>query len=442
MAEPAFKYVIDGATSPATLTVAADGVEKTVTVEATGAWSVAVSAGAVQWLHVLPANGEKNGAFTLTVDENAATATRTGTLTFSMDGKATGLLNVVQEVAAPPVTPVTVPELPATGGDLVFTVTCGGAWSYTLNGATWLTETGRTESALTLTAAANPSAGRNSATVTFTTACGTADRVVAQSGTPYKVMSFNMRYDANDPGNQHWTYRKEVIIDLIKTLDIDLLGSQEPMTSQLNEMIERLPEYVVLGAWSNGAAGSHDAIFYKKDKFDQVSTGHFWLSDTPDVPGSVGWDANGQRGAEWVILQEKCSDLRLFFINTHLDHIGATARYGSAQLLVARTQALAGGLPFILTGDFNTQPGTAPIQFILNSGLFHDARSLAPPPQVTTGTFHNWGQPVWEIIDYIFVSGDWNVHEFQVGPGMWPSDAAGQNIYVSDHSPIQTKISL
>ena len=83
---------------------------------------------------------------------------------------------------------------------------------------------------------------------------------------------------------------------------------------------------------------------------------------------------------------------------------------------------------------------TAPIQCILNSGIFFDARHLAPPPQVTTGTYHNWGYTP-EIIDYIFVSGDWTVHEFQVGPSKW-ENTAGQNIWVSDHSPIQTKISL
>jgi hypothetical protein len=184
VAKPSFKYVIDGTTSPATLTMAADDVVKTVTVEATGAWSVAVSADAAQWLHVSPDNGEKNGAFTLTVDANTANAARTGTLTFLLNSKATAWLSVAQDAVVYPfdVSPETVPELPYTGGDMVFTVTGNADWDYTLNGATWLTETGRTESALTLTAGLNFSENGNSATITFSAGNNEVEITVSQSG--------------------------------------------------------------------------------------------------------------------------------------------------------------------------------------------------------------------------------------------------------------------
>ena len=102
VAEPAFKYAVDGA-SPATLTAAAEGVVKTVTVEATGAWRIAVSAGAEQWLHIWPASGEKNGSFVFTVNANAATVTRTGTLTFSVDNNVMGSLSVTQDAFVSPI---------------------------------------------------------------------------------------------------------------------------------------------------------------------------------------------------------------------------------------------------------------------------------------------------------------------------------------------------
>ncbi|MDR1154873.1 MAG: hypothetical protein LBL04_09175 [Bacteroidales bacterium] len=167
---PELTYLIDGS-SPATLSVLSGGVTKTVSVASNRAWNIAVSAGQPPWIQVSPDRGEKNGSFTLTVAENTLTGERTGTITFSMEGTAAGILTVTQAGADAgiEVTPATVEPLPATGGAIEFTVAADAGWSYSLSAGAdaWLSQTAKTAATLTLTAAGNASTAARNASVTF-----------------------------------------------------------------------------------------------------------------------------------------------------------------------------------------------------------------------------------------------------------------------------------
>jgi endonuclease/exonuclease/phosphatase family metal-dependent hydrolase len=243
------------------------------------------------------------------------------------------------------------------------------------------------------------------------------------------VMSFNIRYDEPADGVNNWQYRKDVVTEVIKEYDIDLLGVQEVMTNQLNDMKERLSQYAV------ALVGVDNAIFYKKDRFEAESSGCFWLSETPDIPNSKSWDTIGNRCVLWAVMKEKNSNKRLLFINTHFDHVGTIARLESAKLLLERAKTLGDGLPIIIAGDLNADPESAPIRYILNDGKFFDTRLVAPP-HAEGGTFHGFSGVAGGIIDYIFVTGDFIVDSYIVGP------RKKDNIYVSDHIPVQVKISI
>jgi endonuclease/exonuclease/phosphatase family metal-dependent hydrolase len=267
---------------------------------------------------------------------------------------------------------------------------------------------------------------------------------------PLRVMTFNVRYDNPDDSLNNWQYRKDVAAEIVREYDVDLLGTQEVLANQLRDLQERLPQYAAIGVGraDGKEAGEYSAIFYKKDKFEVEQSGTFWLSETPETPGSKGWDGACERIATWAILKEKHSHKQLFFINTHLDHVGKTARREGVKLLLERATTLSNGLPVIITGDFNASPESEVIQQVLADGKFFDTRLKAVNSRsfqsaVDTaycrpnGTYHGFGEaPVEEreLIDYIFVTGNVAVNTYTVLP------EKRKDIYVSDHTPVYVEI--
>ncbi|MDR1633150.1 MAG: endonuclease/exonuclease/phosphatase family protein [Dysgonamonadaceae bacterium] len=258
---------------------------------------------------------------------------------------------------------------------------------------------------------------------------------------PLHVMTFNIRYDNPVDGPDNWQYRKDVATEMIKEYDVDLLGTQEVLINQLHDLKERLPQYAATGVGraDGKEAGEYCAIFYKQDKFEAEKSGNFWLSETPEIAGSKGWDGACERIATWAILREKQSNKRLFFINTHLDHVGKIARREGVKLLLERAKAESNGLPVIITGDFNASLESEAIQQVLAGKKFFDTRLLAPSVPEISGTYHGFGKAPAEereIIDYIFVTGGIAVNTYTIIP------EKRNDIYLSDHNPVYVEIEI
>ncbi|MDR2690867.1 MAG: endonuclease/exonuclease/phosphatase family protein, partial [Dysgonamonadaceae bacterium] len=258
---------------------------------------------------------------------------------------------------------------------------------------------------------------------------------------PLHVMTFNIRCDNPDDSPNNWQNRKDAAAKMIQEYAVDLLGTQEVLANQLRDLKERLPQYAVIGAGraDGKEAGEYCALFYRDDKFEAEKSGNFWLSETPEVAGSKGWDGACERIATWAVLREKQSNKRFFFINTHLDHAGETARRESVKLLLERVKTESGGLPVIITGDFNASPESEVIRQVLAGGKFFDTRLLAPSLPETSGTYHGFGKAPAEernIIDYIFVTGGIAVNTYAVVP------EKRNNIYLSDHTPVYVEMEI
>jgi endonuclease/exonuclease/phosphatase family metal-dependent hydrolase len=258
---------------------------------------------------------------------------------------------------------------------------------------------------------------------------------------PLNVMTFNIRYD--NPGDRlnSWQYRKDIAVEVIKENSIDLLGTQEVLANQFHDLKERLTEYTAIGAGraDGRESGEYCAIFYRKEKFEAEASGHFWLSETPDIAGSKGWDGACERMATWAILKEKATGKRFFFINTHLDHIGQIARREGVKLLLERAKAASRGLPVIITGDFNAPPDSEVIQQVIAGGQFFDTRLNAPSVPEISGTFHGFGEvPVEKrsIIDYVFVTGNIAVKKYSVIP------EKQKGVFLSDHTPVMAEVEI
>ncbi len=170
-----------------------------------------------------------------------------------------------------------------------------------------------------------------------------------------RAMSFNLRYGTAADGENSWEKRREALARTIAAFAPDVLATQECLAMQADWLKDRFPEYAFVGVGrDDGArAGEMCGILYKQSRFRKVAEGHFWLSPTPEKPGSVGWDAALTRMATWVRLESVAGRDPLVVIDTHFDHAGAEARRNSAVLLAKKAREIAHGDPVVILGDFN-----------------------------------------------------------------------------------------
>lgn len=269
------------------------------------------------------------------------------------------------------------------------------------------------------------------AAVAFT-ACGSA--------TSLSVMTFNMRYDNPEDGQNNWRFRCERIAGVIKAQEVDVLGTQELLSNQFNDLSGLLTGYqgVGVGRLDGAESGEYCAVFFRKDRFTLLDSGTFWLSETPEVVGSLGWDGACERIATWVVLRDR-DGRELFFIDTHLDHVGQVARDEGVSLLMKRIETLSGGRPVILTGDFNSEPGSSVVAHVQKDGVLRDAKAIAAQRSGTDWSFSDFGQiPEAErpLLDYIFVSGDIEAVRYEVLPDIFDGG------YVSDHAPVMAVVKI
>jgi endonuclease/exonuclease/phosphatase family metal-dependent hydrolase len=172
-------------------------------------------------------------------------------------------------------------------------------------------------------------------------------------------------------------------------------------------------------------------VFYKHAKFRVVESGNYWLSETPETPGSSSWDMSLPRMVTWAIFESRATKKRFYFANTHFPHRGqqdAKARLECAKVIAARLMKLKTAMPLILTGDFNAGAETD-VHSLLTQSL-DDAWDKAPQRFGPEQTFHGFtGRPGGRRIDWILTRG-WKTLLAQT------SDLNAAGRYPSDHFPV------
>lgn len=196
---------------------------------------------------------------------------------------------------------------------------------------------------------------------------------------PLRIGTYNIQYDnLNDPSNP-WNSRNTILEKLLKEYDFDILGAQEPYLGQINDMMKYMDNYTYIGKDITGGIEElrrhYVPIFYKKDKFDVLRSGMFWLSETPNIANSKGWDAYSVRICVWAQFKHKETGNEFYHFNVHFDHIGTTARQESAKLIVSKIKEIAGDQPNFVTGDFNSNQKSVPYNTIVTSGIVMDSYS-------------------------------------------------------------------
>lgn len=253
------------------------------------------------------------------------------------------------------------------------------------------------------------------------------------------VMTFNLRYAGVD-GPHAWVDRRPVVHSLLASERPDLIGTQEGLAGQLDDVRADLgPGYGFVGTGRDGGRlGEFTAIFYRVERLTALEHGVFWLSDTPDVVGSNTWGARCVRTVTWVRFLDPGTGGQFYAVNTHLDHISGYARHRAAALIRDRLAAFGTGLPVVLTGDFNTAAGadSPAYRLLTGDGGLVDAWTVARRRGPGYGTWHGFGPVVADgpRIDWILVTPDITVEAAAVN-----LFRAGDR-YPSDHLPVQARV--
>ena len=246
--------------------------------------------------------------------------------------------------------------------------------------------------------------------------------------------TFNIRLDTPVDSLNRWGYRMERAAQFIKDMQLDVVGTQEVLHNQFEDLKRMLPEFEgVGGARDDGKTkGEYSSVFYRKDKFDALDSGTFWLSENPDSVGKKGWDAVCVRVATWAKLQHKESGKIIMAVNTHFDHVGVEARKQSALLIIRKIKEIVGDRPAVLTGDFNVTDQSDAYQTITtNEFVLKDAHKIADKVTGVNYTFHNFTRHALEKrskIDFIFVTPQIKVLSSDI-----PQEVEGA--LLSDHNP-------
>ena len=257
----------------------------------------------------------------------------------------------------------------------------------------------------------------------------------------FRVMSYNVRFNQVEDDQNQWEFRKNRLISLIQSHAPDLLGVQEPLPEQVFDLKTALSEYDEYGVGRDDGdnQGEFNTIFFRFARFELLDKGTFWLSETPEIAGSKGWDANKTRICGWVKLRDRETQQSLYYFNTHFDHSGVAARLESARLLLARIENIAdSSTPVILTGDLNTGPDSDPYRIITTNSSVQDAINLTETPHDgPNGTWATFSvaENLGDRIDYIFVT----PQNIRVLKHAILTDSNNE-YYPSDHLPVIAEI--
>lgn len=267
----------------------------------------------------------------------------------------------------------------------------------------------------------------------------------ASAPATFRVMSFNVRNSNAQDGENAWSKRVDFFFDTITHFNPDLIGFQEVLAVQYDEITNRMSGYGFTGvARDDGKRrGEWALVGYRKDRFAPVTQGDFWLSETPTVAGSKSWDAALTRICSWVRLRETATGREFVFANTHFDHKGVIARQEASKVLSVQLATIAAGVPAILTGDLNINEDNPAYAVLVRSetpGAIHwidSYREVHPKRLPDEASFHAFkGTIVGSRIDFIFHTAHFVATSSEI------DRTSREGRFPSDHFPVAAVLTL
>jgi endonuclease/exonuclease/phosphatase family metal-dependent hydrolase len=268
-------------------------------------------------------------------------------------------------------------------------------------------------------------------------------------------MTFNIQGSQYSPeGPNAWVNRAGLNVATIRKYAPDLIGFQETQSDNLATYQMGLSDYahVVGNNYGDDPPDAWTSIFWKAERFALVEAGEFWFSQTPDVPSSD-WGVPYPMGATWVRLRDHGSGAELLHLNTHFEDgpEGEQSRQEGSRLIITRlNQFQAAGLPALVTGDFNCNPGAPAHRAFLAAG-FVDTYLAVGRVDGAESSYHGFegerysaeaasaGANTFWRIDWILARGgreSWQITSCAILRDAQPPT------YPSDHYPVLAEVEL
>ena len=269
------------------------------------------------------------------------------------------------------------------------------------------------------------------------------------SGASLRLMAMNIAEDTGAPSASNgnaWNYtagqpRRARAAQVVADTAPDIFGIEEARSNQVTDLsgTNLLSAYAcyAVGGTDGNHAGLHECLFYRTNRFTRVEKGVFWLSLTPDTPGSTYTGTTTPRIAVWARLLDRASGHTYFALCTHWDPQSSAEREYAAALIRTSIAALAPAVPVVLLGDLNCNETSRAYKILAGSEdpggrQFTDTyRAYVPVQQTNELTLHNFtGGTTGSRVDFVFVSGDFAVSQAAI------NRTAYGGRYPSDHYPV------
>ena len=259
------------------------------------------------------------------------------------------------------------------------------------------------------------------------------------------ALSFNIRFDNPKDGENAWPNRKEMVGQWVKSESPDVIGLQEALRHQIDDIKKVATAYSEYGVGRDDgkSRGEHCTILYLKKRFslDKSDCGTFWFSDTPEKIASKSWGNEIPRICTWGRFIEKKTDKGFYVYNVHYDHRSQPSRLGASELIIQRiSKRKRSNDPIILMGDFNASENNPAIKTFKDEPLnLVDTFRVVKPDEKMVKTFHGFrgGSFSGGKIDHVFML-----------PKMGKVSSAEivrfnkDKRYLSDHYPVRAKLSF
>jgi len=239
-------------------------------------------------------------------------------------------------------------------------------------------------------------------------------------GEKLRVLTANILLDSpayEGSTTASWDVRRDYTFKVMESVKPDIICTQEVLKRQADDMQKHFADYELFGfvgpfmdAHTTGYHGvTKNVLLYRKDRFEFVSAGTYWLSETPLVAGSVSWDCLRGRHANWLRLRDRKSGHEFRIIDTHFDHKGKQGRVEQAKILNAESSQYLPEFPQIMAGDFNADQKNPAIEELKNGG-WTDTYAAIHGPEDPGFTFHGMEGEEHKSksgkIDFIFCRGN------------------------------------
>ena len=284
--------------------------------------------------------------------------------------------------------------------------------------------------------------------------------------TRLRAMSYNVRYANRYDHHDVWAMRRDGLATLVRFHDPDVIGFQEPLPDQRDDLEDRLPgyEFVGRGRLADGT-GEACPIAVRHDRWRVVEGDTFWLSETPEEP-STGWGATHPRIATWIHVRPRGDNGSgedrghgdesdgICFLTTHLDHESERARLEGARLIRRRLPELADGRPVVLVGDLNCTAGSPPHAALIGengegdeaegSSAETESEGAALVDAAAAATLRHG--PATSVTDFDTLIANRRIDHVLVSPGVEVdafatlADRDDRGRYPSDHLPVLARL--